>query len=502
MKPPRDVVRLPDFIAVQIPPWSARPEISRRRRTSVLAVCCSAMFMVGVDNTSVNVALPSISRQLRASVAGEQWAVAAYTVALASLMLLSGSMGDRMGRRAVFQTGLATFTLGSWLCSLAPALGWLVAFRVLQGVGGSMLSPVAMSVIASTFTDRAERARAIGVWGAILGLGMALGPVLGGALVGAVGWRGIFWVNIPVGLAAIVLAAMLVPESRAPRARRPDPFGQLLVICMLGALSYAIIEAPVDGWHAGRTGGLFAAAAASLAVLVGYELRHAEPLIDPRFFRSVPFSGAVLTAICAYAALGGFLFLNSIYLQDVLGLSALHAGLLLLPAGAGLSVCAPVGGAMVARRGPRIPLVIAGAVLTLSGAALFRVTTVSPGYGLTLSYGLFGVGSGMLNAAITTTAVSGMPSAQAGVASGISSASRQVGLSLGVAITGSVLNSGLHGPVREDFAAASQAGWWVLAGCGYAVLLLGVLTSTRWALGTAPVVGQAAPRRSVRRRAG
>ena len=212
-----DGVRLPEFIAVQIPPWSARPELGRRRRMGVLAVCCSAVFMVGLDNTAVNVAVPSIGRQLHASVAGEQWTIAAYTIVLASLMLLAGAMGDRIGRRTVFQAGLATFILGSWLCSLAPGLGWLVAFRVLQAVGGSMLNPVAMSIITSTFTDRAERARAIGVWGAVLGLSMALGPVLGGGLVSSVGWRGIFWANIPVGLAAIVLTAMLVPESRTPR---------------------------------------------------------------------------------------------------------------------------------------------------------------------------------------------------------------------------------------------------------------------------------------------
>jgi len=185
---PADGVRLPEFIAVQIPPWSARPELSRRRRLGILAVCCSAVFMVGLDNTVVNVAVPSIGRQLNASVAGQQWTIAAYTIVLASLMLLAGALGDRIGRRTVFQAGLATFTLGSWLCSLAPSLGWLVAFRVLQGVGGSMLNPVAMSIIACTFTDRAERARAIGVWGSVLGLSMALGPVLGGGLVSSVGW--------------------------------------------------------------------------------------------------------------------------------------------------------------------------------------------------------------------------------------------------------------------------------------------------------------------------
>jgi EmrB/QacA subfamily drug resistance transporter len=492
---PADGVGLPEFIAVQIPPWSARAEISRRRRMGVLAVCCSAVFMVGLDNTAVNVAVPSIGRQLHASVAGEQWTIAAYTIVLASLMLLAGAMGDRIGRRTVFQAGLATFILGSWLCSLAPSLGWLVAFRVLQAVGGSMLNPVAMSIITSTFTDRAERARAIGVWGAMLGLSMALGPVLGGGLVSSVGWRGIFWINVPIGLAAVVFSAMLVPESRTARPRRPDPVGQILVIAALGALTYAIIEAPVVGWHSARIWGLFALAAVALVTLAGYESRRAEPLIDPRFFRSVPFSGAVLTAICSYAALGGFLFLSPMYLQDVRGLSPLSAGLLLLPAGVALAVCAPVGGAIVARRGTRIPLLIAGAALTLSSAALSRLTSVSPGTSVELSFELFGIGAGMVNTAITSTAVAGMPAAQAGVASGISSASRQVGLSLGVAITGSVLNSGLHGPVRAGFIGASHAGWGLLSGCGYLVLLLGFACTSRWALRTAaagPTVAEVA----------
>jgi len=494
---PADGVRLPEFIAVQIPPWSARPELSRRRRLGILAVCCSAVFMVGLDNTVVNVAVPSIGRQLHASVAGQQWTIAAYTILLASLMLLAGALGDRIGRRTVFQAGLATFTLGSWLCSLAPSLGWLVAFRVLQGVGGSMLNPVAMSIITCTFTDRAERARAIGVWGSVLGLSMALGPVLGGGLVSSVGWRGIFWANIPVGLAAIVLTAMLVPESRTPRPRRPDPVGQILVIVLLGALTYAIIEAPVAGWHSARIWGLFAVAAAALVTLAGYESRRAEPLIDPRFFRSVPFSGAVLTAICSYAALGGFLFLSPMYLQDVRGLSALNAGLLLLVAGAALAICAPVGGRMVARRGTRIPLLIAGVALTLSSAALSRLTSVSPGAGVELSFALFGIGAGMVNTAITSTAVAGLPTAQAGVAGGISSASRQVGLALGVSITGSVLNSGLHGPIRAGFVGASHAGWGLLAGCGYLVLMLGLVTTSRRALRTAAhrpgLAGQVAP---------
>src|SRR5580692_9601446 len=205
-------------------------DLTRRRRMLVLAICCMSLFIVGIDATIVNVALPSIQHDLHAPVSGLQWTVDAYTIVLASFLMLSGSTADRIGRRRTFQAGLGLFTLGSLLCSLAPGLGWLVAFRMLQALGGSMLNPVAMSIITNTFLDPKERARAIGIWGGVVGISLALGPVVGGLLVDTVGWRGIFWVNIPVGLAAIILAALYVPESRAPRARAADPVGQVLVI--------------------------------------------------------------------------------------------------------------------------------------------------------------------------------------------------------------------------------------------------------------------------------
>ncbi len=326
----------------------------------VLAICCLSLFIVGLDTTIVNVALPSIGRELHSSVSGLQWVIDAYTLVLASLLMLSGSTADRIGRRRTFQAGLAVFTAGSLLCSLAPGLGWLVAFRMVQAVGGSMLNPVAMSIITNTFTDRRERARAIGVWGAVFGLSMALGPVAGGALVDSVGWRGIFWVNIPVGIAAIVLCALFVPESKADRARRPDPVGQVLLIVLLAALTYAIIEGPARGWGSPLIAGLFGLAAVALAVFVPYELRRTEPLLNPRFFGSAPFAGATVIAVIAFAALGGFLFLNTLYLQDVRGFSALTAGLYLLPMAATMAACAVLSGRLVAARGARIPLVVSG----------------------------------------------------------------------------------------------------------------------------------------------
>jgi EmrB/QacA subfamily drug resistance transporter len=481
------------------------PELSHGRRMLVLAICCMSLLIVGLDATIVNVALPSIQHDLHASVSGLQWTIDAYTLVLASFLMLAGSTADRAGRRRTFQTGLAVFTLGSLLCSLAPGLGWLVAFRMLQAIGGSMMNPVAMSIITNTFTKPAERARAIGIWAGVIGISMALGPVAGGLLVSSVGWRGIFWVNIPVGLAALALTALFVPESKAQRARRLDPVGQLLVIVALAALTYAIIEGPRLHWGSATILGLFGLAAAAVIGLALYEPRRDEPLIDFRFFRSAPFSGATVIAVSAFAALGGFLFLNTLYLQDVRGYSALHAGLLTLPMATTTVIFAPLSGRIVGARGARLPLIVAGAATTISAIMLLRLTSTTPVSWLILAYLVFGAGFGLVNAPITNTAVSGMPRGQAGVAAAIASTSRQVGTALGVAIVGSAVLSALTGQFRLGFAAASHVGWLIIAGCGVAVLAVGAISTGKWARGTAqqtaellmPSTAQGAPQHSV-----
>jgi len=462
------------------------PELSRRRRLLVLVICSSSLFIVGLDSTIVNIALPAIGRDLRASVAGLQWTVDGYALVLASLLMLSGATADRVGRRRVFQIGLGVFTVGSALCSLAPSLGWLIAFRMLQAVGGSMLNPVAMSIITNTFTDKTERARAIGVWGGAYGVSMALGPVVGGLLVDSIGWRGTFYVNIPVGLTAIALTARFVPESRAPRPRRPDPAGQGLIVVMLGSLTYAIIEGPEFGWRAPVIVTLFAVSAAALAAFVAYEARRAEPVLDPRFFRSAPFAGSVLTAISATAAVGGFLFLSTLYLQDVRTMSAVTAGLHLLPMAAMMALGAVVSSRILARRGARLPMLASGVGLAVGGVLLSRLTATSALALLAVAFIVFGIGGGLVNAPITYTAVSGMPVSQAGVASGIASTSRQVGQCLGIAVAGSILAGNLHGgPLQTRFVPASHADWLLLAVMGGVIFVLGLVTTSQWALSTA-----------------
>ncbi|MFE7134155.1 MFS transporter [Streptomyces sp. NPDC057638] len=463
------------------------PELTHRRRLLVLAICCMSLLIVSLDNTILNVALPSIGQDLGASVTGLQWTIDAYTLVLASLLMLSGSTADRIGRRKVFMVGLTLFTLGSALCSLAPSLEALIAFRALQAVGGSMLNPVAMSIITNVFTDPAERARAIGIWGGVVGISMAGGPIVGGLLVDTVGWRSIFWVNLPIGLLALLLTWRYVPESRAPRPRRPDPVGQALVMVFLGCLTYAIIESdPVAA----------VVAALALAGVLVYEPRRREPLIELRFFRSAPFSGATVIAVCAFASLGGFLFVNTLYLQTVRGYDALHAGLYMLPMAGMAFLSSPLSGRLVGKRGPRLPLVIAGVTMTACSVMFAAFGAESSDVLLFTGYALFGLGFGMVNAPITNTAVSGMPRAQAGVAAAVASTSRQIGQTLGVAVVGSVLGAGvslvhslMSGPASaayaDAFLDASRPAWWVLVGCGLCILVVGLVTSGPWAERTA-----------------
>ncbi|MFL5845314.1 MAG: MFS transporter [Solirubrobacteraceae bacterium] len=436
-----------------------------------------SLLIVGMDATIVNVALPSIQDDLHASVTGLQWTTAAYTVVLASLLMLGGSTGDRLGRARVFQFGLALFTVASLACSLAPSVGWLIVARILQGVAGAMLNPVAMSIIRNTFEDPRERAQAIGVWGAVVGISMALGPVLGGVLVG-LSWRAVFLVNIPIGLAAIALTARFVPESRAERPRRPDPIGQVLVVVMLASLTITLIEGPSVGWSEPWIVALGVVAAASLAALVRYELQRDDPLIELRFFSSRPFASASVIAAAAFAAFGGFLFLNTLYLQDVRGLSPLSAGLCTLPMAAMTVVCSPISGRIVGSRGVRGPLVVGGLGIGIGSLMLVSLGPSTSLVWVLLAYCIFGLGFGTVNPPITNTAVSGMPPSQAGVAAAVASTSRQVGMTLGVAVLGSVATARVDGSLHDGLAAASHAAWWLIAIIGAGIAVLGLAAST------------------------
>lgn len=446
----------------------------------ILGICCLSLLMVAMDATIVNVALPAIRRDLGASISGLQWVIDAYTMVVASLLMLAGSMADRFGRRRVFQSGMALFMLGSLLCSLAPNIYGLAAFRVVQALGATMLNPVAMSIIANTFHEPKARARAIGIWGAVAGVSMALGPVIGGALTESVGWRSIFWVNLPVGAAAMLLAARYIPESRAPKPRRVDPIGQLLVFAILATVTYAAIEGPHAGWGSTTIIGLFAIAVFALITLLVYEPRRHDPLIDVRFFRSAPFSSATVIAVCSFSAFSGFLFLNTLYLQGVRGLSAFQTGLCTLPLAAATILCSPLSGRLVGTYGTRPSLLAAGVATIISAVMMTQLTATTSLLWLLLTYVIFGIGFGMVNAPITNTAVSGMPKAQAGLAAAVASTSRQVGASLGVALAGTILGSHMH----DGFAEASHPFWWLMTGGGATIVLLAWLSNTGWARDT------------------
>jgi EmrB/QacA subfamily drug resistance transporter len=458
-----------------------------RHRWLVLAICTMSLFLVGLDATIVNVALPTIRTDLDASVSELQWVVDAYALVVASLLILGGSTGDRFGRARIFKVGLTLFALASLACSVAPTVELLIAFRALQAIGGSMLNPVAMSIIRNVFTDPRERAQAIGIWAGVIGISMALGPVLGGALVEGVGWRSIFWVNTPVCLLAFVLTARFVPESRAPRGRRFDPVGQLLVLALLASTTYAIIEAPAAGWESAQTLGLFALAAVLLAGLIVYEPRRTDPLIELRFFRSAPFSGATLIAVATFIGLSGFLFLTTLYLQGARGLSPLHAGLVVLPMAVTTLIGGPLTGRLIGRVGTRPSLVLGGAALSVSALMLTGLSDTTPIGWIVLAFVVFGVGFASVNPPITNTAVSGMPPSQAGVAAAIASTSRQIGGALGIAIVGALAVPAAGN--ADALAAASHTGWWILVGCGLLVVALAIVSTSPWAMGTAAALG-------------
>lgn len=436
-----------------------------RSKKLVLAICCASMIVVVMDISIVNVALPAIRHDLHATTEGLQWTVDAYTLVLGCFLVLGGSTADRFGRRRVFQIGLAAFGVGSLLCGLAPGIGWLIAARAVQAVGGTMLNPVALAIIANTFTEPAARARAIGVFGSVTGLALAFGPVVGGALVEGFGWRAVFFVNVPITVAAIVGAALFVPESRAARARRFDPVGQLLVVVLLASVVYAIIE--------GHSPWLLGLAALSVVGILVYEPHRGDPLLELRLFRSVSFGSAILTALLALCGFGAFLFLTTQYLQDTRGLPALAAGLCLLPMGALAAVLSPTAGRLVGTRGPRLPLLIAGGAMLLGGLMSRLLGPGTPLPVVVASFLLFGCMLAMVNPPITNTAVAGMPRSMAGVAGSVASVGRQTGTVLGVAIAGALQDTDVH------------AVWWLIAGLGAGIVGLGLLGTGRWARGTA-----------------
>ncbi|MGK2867031.1 MAG: MFS transporter [Mycobacterium sp.] len=465
--------------------------LTPRRKAIVLASCCLSLLIVSMDATIVNVAVPSIRADLGATASQLQWVIDIYTLVLASLLMLSGAMGDRFGRRRVFQIGLVIFAVGSLLCSLAPGIGTLIVARFLQAIGGSMLNPVALSIISQVFTAPVERARALGIWGAVVGISMALGPTVGGLLIHLISWRAVFWINLPICLAAIVLTAIFVPETRSATMRNVDPIGQLLAVLFLFGAVFALIEGPALGWGDRRVLAIAVVAALAFAAFLRYESRRDDPFIDLRFFRSVPFASATVIAICAFASWGALLFMMSLYLQGARGFSAVQTGLIYLPLAVGALVFSPLSGRLVGRYGARPSLLAAGVMITAASTVLALLPEAAPVWALMTVFALFGIGFSMVNAPITNAAVSGMPLDRAGAASAVTSTSRQIGVSIGVALCGSVAGAALAASADPamaaagDFAASARPLWLVCTVLGVVIAVLGYVSTSPRALESA-----------------
>ncbi|HEX2315215.1 MAG TPA: MFS transporter [Thermomonospora sp.] len=459
------------------------------RRWAVLAICCLSLFLVGLDTTIVNVGLPSIGAGLDVGTRGLEWTVDAYTLVLAGLLITSGALGDRFGRRRVFRLGLAVFGVASVACALAPSIGVLVAARAVQGVGASMLSPVALAIVVNVITEPRERARAIGVWAAVFGVSMAAGPLVGGALVSGAGWRWVFWINVPVVVVALLLTLVFVPESRAERPRRFDGPGQLLLIVVVGGSVAVLIEGPHLGWRSPTMIAGYVVVAVAVAAFVRVESRRDEPLVDPRLFRRPPFAAAAVGAVVVFIALSATLLLNTLYLQHTRGMSPVAVGMVTLPMAVAATVCAPLSGVLVGRYGPRPPLMLAGAFIAVGGLGLVRIGDDTDVRVPALAYLLIGIGFGFANAPITNTAVSGLPPARAGVAGGITSTARQLGSALGIAIAGSVIADAS----TADLAEASRPGWLLVTACGLLVLAVSLLAPPAGGPRTPPTTTPRAP---------
>ncbi|HZA12737.1 MFS transporter [Mycobacterium sp.] len=462
--------------------------LSPRRKAIILMSCCLSLVIVSMDATIVNVAIPSIRTELHTSAAQMQWVIDIYTLVLASLLILSGATGDRLGRRRVFQIGLVVFAAGSLLCSLAPDVHMLIAARFLQGIGGSMLNPVALSIVSQVFVGRAERARAFGIWGAAMGVAMAVGPMVGGALIELGDWRAVFWINLPICVVAILLTALFVPESRSATMRDLDPVGQALAVTFLFAVVFVLIEGPEMGWTAIRSVVIGVIAVLALAAFLRYEARRDDPFIDLRFFRSIPFASATVIAVCVYAAYGAFLFMMSLYLQGQRHYSALHTGLMYLPVSVAMLIFSPLSGRLVGRFGSRPSLFIAGISLTVATLMLAGLTVTAPSWAVVGIFALFGAGFAMANSPITTAAVSGMPTDRAGAASAVASTSRQVGVSIGVALCGSLAGFAMTAN-SADYTADARPLWLVCTALGVVTTALAVVSTSRRAVRSAERVG-------------
>jgi EmrB/QacA subfamily drug resistance transporter len=414
---------------------------SRRWRWASLSILCVTLLLVSLDLTILNVALPSIVRGLHATSSQLQWIVDAYAVAFAGLLLTLGALGDRVGRKWVFLAGLLVFAAGSAFSAWSGSVGWLTAGRVVMGAGAAALMPCTLSILTNVFSADRDRGRAIGIWSATAGIGVAIGPILGGFLLVHYWWGSVFLINVPIAAVGALAAVFLVPNSRNAQAKKPDPVGMLLSVLGFGLLLWAIIQAPGWTWGAPPIVGALAASAALIAGFVVWERSLADPMLPVSFFRNRRYSAAIASLALVIFALLGLLFLMTQYLQFVLAFSAFRAGLAIGPVALVLLIAAPFS-AVLARRIGTKSVIVPGLLLIAAGLGFLSQTAMGDGYRWCLPFFLLiGCGVGLALAPSIDSVMGSVPKEQAGVGSATSDTSMQVGGGLGVAVLGTALNT-------------------------------------------------------------
>ncbi len=416
-----------------------RPE-GYERRWWILGVLCLSLLVIGLDNTILNVALPTLVRDLNASDSQLQWIVDSYVLVFAGLLLTAGSLSDRFGRRSALGIGLLVFGAGSIASAFASSASVLIATRALMGIGGALIMPSTLSILTNVFPPE-ERGRAIGIWAGVSGLGIGIGPMVGGFLLNHFWWGSVFLVNVPIVVFAFIAGRLIVPNTKDPAAPRIDPVGVVLSIAGLGMLVYAIIEAPDHGWTAGQTLAEFAVAVTLLGAFVWWELRTDHPMLNVRFFENRRFTAANVSITLVFFAMFGSLFFLTQYMQFILGYTPLQAGLRTAPIALVIVTVAPITGALVQRLGNKV-LVSAG--MTVAAAGLFWMSRLTPGSG----YGhvleamiILATGMSLAMTPATESIMGSLPREKAGVGSAMNDTTRQIGGALGVAVLGSVFTS-------------------------------------------------------------
>ena len=431
------------------PPAGGAPT---RARWLALAVLCVSLLIVSLDTTVLNVALPLIVTDLHATTSELQWIVDAYSMVFAGLLLVSGSLADRIGRKRVFLAGLVAFAAGSIWAAFSGSVDMLIAARASMGIGGAMLMPATLSIITTMFRDARERQRAIGLWAATTGLGISLGPIVGGLLLARFWWGSVFLINVPIAALGLAFGLRFVPESKNPAALRPDLAGALMSIAGLGLVLWSLIEAPQRGWTSPVVIGAAVGGLALLAVFAAWERASSHPMLNIRFFHNRSFSGAVCSVGMVMFGLFGALFVLTQYLQFGLGYTPLEAGIRVMPAAGAIAIVAPLSTLVVRAIGTR--LTVAAGLLVIAGGLwqISMASTATTYTGIVAGMILLGAGAGLTIPSATESVMGSLPSGDTGVGSATNGAFLQVGGALGVAIIGSLLNTRYQGKMTSGLA--------------------------------------------------